>query len=89
MTKKKMKEKLTNMLDVPQEIVLDVPKLVLDSNTSLWIENYKGIITYDENTVKINTNQFIITILGNHLEIDSMTTEELSISGEIASVEYQ
>ena len=89
MKKKNVKQALTNVLDIPQEIVLDVPKIVLNSNTGVWIENYKGIIAYDETTVKINTNQFIITILGQNLSIDSMTTEELTISGSIASLEYQ
>lgn len=86
--KKDIKEKVGDILELPQEIILDIPKLVLIGNKSLTIENYKGIIEYDENLIRINTNSHMIKITGNMLEIKVITAEEMLIVGDILTIEY-
>ena len=40
----KLRKKLNKILDMPSEIVLNTPKITLDSNESILIENYKSIL---------------------------------------------
>jgi len=87
--KKKIKQKIKESLEMPAEIIMNSPKIVLDSNLNVWIENYLEIIEYSDISVKVNTSDFIIKIVGEKLLIDFITNEDLSISGRIFSVVYE
>lgn len=87
--KKKIKQRIKETLEMPAYVVMNSPKVVLDSNLNVWIENYTGIIEYSQDTVKVNTADFIIKISGQNLLIDFITNEDLSVSGKIISVVYE
>lgn len=38
------KEKILNKLDLPSDISLDLPKIIVIGNREITIENHKGII---------------------------------------------
>ena len=85
---RRFKEKISTVLDVPQEIVMDVPRIVFDSNTKVFIENYKGISEYANDSIKVNAGRYIISISGTDMEIKSMTAEEVFIEGWIKSLDF-
>lgn len=87
--KKKIKQKIKKTLDMPAEIIMNSPKIVLDSDSNAWVENYTGIIEYSDKEVKLNTTDFIVKITGEGLLMDFITNEDLSISGKITSVVYE
>jgi len=86
--KKDIKEKLAEAFVLPKEIVLDLPKLTLTGNNQICIENYKGIIEYDSERIRINSAKGLIKILGKNLEINTITNEELFITGQISNIEF-
>ncbi|MDP4181976.1 MAG: sporulation protein YqfC [Bacillota bacterium] len=86
--KVKLKERVTEVLDLPKEVVLDIPKLTMIGNTNLIIENYKGIIEYDLEKIRINTGIGIIRICGCALFIKEITSEDIMVNGKIVSLEY-
>ncbi len=85
---KKIKEKISTVLSIPQEIVMDVPRIVFDSNTKVYIENFKGISEYSGENIKINAGRYIISLSGEGMEIKSMTGEEVMIEGLIKAVNF-
>ena len=87
--KKKIKQKIKKTLDMPAEIIMNSPKIVHDSDSNAWVENYTGIIEYSDKEVKLNTADFIVKITGEGLLMDFITNEDLSISGKITSVVYE
>jgi len=84
----KIKEKISTILSIPQEIISDVPRIVFDSNTKVYIENFKGISEYGTDSIKINAGRYIISLTGENMEIKSMTTEEAVIEGYFKSVDF-
>lgn len=86
--KKKIKEKVSELLELPREVVLDVPKLVFIGNNDLTIENYKGIIEYNDKVIRINTSTSMIKLTGQNLEIKTITAEEILIGGNISTLEF-
>ena len=86
--KEDIKEKITEMLELPKEVVMDVPKLTFIGNKHLSVENYKGIIEYTDRVVRINTNNHMLKITGQNLEINNITSEEIQISGNISTLEF-
>jgi sporulation protein YqfC len=82
-----LKEKITEMLDLPKEIVLNVPKMTVVGNSDIIIENYRGIIEYDTIRIRVNTAIGIIKIYGTGLSIKAITSEDIIVSGEINQIE--
>ncbi|OPZ90329.1 MAG: YabP family protein [Firmicutes bacterium ADurb.Bin419] len=83
-----LKEKMSELLELPKDIVLNVPKLTMIGNGDLLIENFKGIIEYDDDRIRVNTNSGIIKICGTRLGIKEITSEDLMVNGEISSLEF-
>ena len=84
----KIREKLSDVLAVPQSIMLDVPRIVFDSNTKIFIENYKGVSEFSDTCIKINAGRYIIHLFGEKLDIKVMTSEEIEIEGIISKMEF-
>ncbi len=86
---RKLKEKLSDIMNIPDELICGTPRIEFDSNKSVWIENYKGIIEYSDTVVRINTSDFIIALSGINLTISSISPEDVCIAGNISSVEFK
>ena len=50
---KSLKQKFLTAMDLPIELLNDVPRITLIGNNNLLIENHKGIIEYDENIIRL------------------------------------
>lgn len=83
-----LKERMTEILELPKEVVLNMPKLTMLGNGDLIIENYKGIIEYENGRMRINTSSGIIRVTGSFLVIKEITSEDIIINGEISALEF-
>ncbi len=83
-----LKEELSEALELPKEIVLDLPKISLIGKIQLIIENHKGIIEYTPMQIRIGSNSGIIKIQGKNLYIKTIVKEEIIITGEIDAFEF-
>jgi len=81
------KKTLTGALELPLDIALDLPKIIITGNLRVDITNHKGIIEYREDIIRINSNIGIIKVQGEAMEIKNILIEEISINGNIESVE--
>ena len=86
--KPKIKEKVADALELPKEVILNIPKFTMLGTGNLVIENYKGVIEYDDNRVRINTGSGMVKITGERLFIREITSEDIMVEGEIKSVEF-
>ncbi|WP_130806628.1 sporulation protein YqfC [Senegalia massiliensis] len=82
-----IKTNIAEVLELPKEIVLDLPKITLIGNIQLYIENHKGIVEYSKERIRINSKSGIIRIIGNDLVIKNIVSEEVVVSGKIINVE--
>ena len=86
--KPKLKERIAEVLELPKEIVLNIPKLTMIGNSGLIIENYKGVSQYDDNKVRINTGVGVSRISGEGLVIKEITSENILVDGVITNIEF-
>ncbi|MBE7048992.1 MAG: sporulation protein YqfC [Ruminococcaceae bacterium] len=84
--KKARGRRLSALLDVPLDMVADVPRMTLNDNRELAIENYKSIECYEPSEIRLRSKDYRITILGCGLQIIAITDEEMLINGEIQSL---
>lgn len=92
MKKDKIKYKenrFEHLLDFPKEIVTSLPKFTILGFEEMLIENYKGILEYEEFYIKISTYIGIVNINGFHLKLDQMKDESILITGEIESISLE
>jgi len=83
-----LKEKVSSMLELPKEVVMDYPVISMVGNEELHIENYKGILEYDTERIRICTTHGIIKVEGRSLLLKTMTMEEILIKGIIIKIEF-
>lgn len=81
--------KFTQMLDMPRELDKRQTKVTIISFDEILIENYKGIMEYEEFFVKINTEIGVININGFNLNLEQMTNEDVLVKGVINSIDLE
>ena len=54
--KKQRKNRMDKMLEIPKEVYSNIPKLSVTGFEEMVIENYKGILEYEEFFVRISTH---------------------------------
>jgi len=86
--KKSFREKLSETLELPKELVLDIPRITLVGNKDMMIENYKRIVEYGSSCLKLKTGSGIVKIKGNGLLIREISAEHILVEGEITDMEF-
>ena len=83
------KEFIAQKLDIPIEVMIDIPKIIITGKEEITIENHKGIVAFSENEIKVSSKKGIIKIQGNNFEIFYMGSNSLTINGEIRAISYE
>lgn len=86
--KEEVKRKISDALDLPKDVVLNIPKVTITGRIAVFIENHKGIIQYSSQKVKVNTPIGIVIIKGNGLSIKSILADEITIEGNISALDF-
>lgn len=82
------KEIIVEKLDFPKDVLLDVPKIIVVGRNEVTIENHKGILVFEREKIKINTNMSPIEIKGSQFEILYIAASTITIKGYFDSIEY-
>ena len=87
--KKRKINKIDKMLEMPEEIYSNVPKLTIKGFEEIIIENYKGILEYEEYFASISTYIGIVNIKGYNINLEQMTNDDIKIIGKIECIELE
>ena len=87
--KNKMRSRINRVLEVPDEVNLNVPKVTILNFEEMVIENYKGILEYQDFFIRIQTNIGIVNVNGFNLSLEEMTTDDLMVKGKIESLDFE
>lgn len=79
---------LAGLLEIPQDIVLDLPRITMLGNKQLLVENHKGIIEYTPSTVRVKLNQGELTVNGANLALGNLQADQILIEGTINELKY-
>ena len=87
--KKNNLQTLAGIFDIPEDIVLDLPRITMLGNKQVLVENHKGIIEYNETIVRINLSQGELVICGSDLMLGNLQVEQILVEGTVAEIKYQ
>ena len=83
---KNTRNKIEKLLEIPVEVTTNIPKITLIGFNQLMIENYTGVIEYEEYLVKINSSIGIIIIEGNKINLNQINENDVLISGVLSKI---
>lgn len=83
------KNRFNQILEMPREIDSKEPKITIISFDEILIENYKGILEYEEFFIKIDTEIGTIDVNGYKLTLEQITGDDIAIKGTIKSIELE
>ncbi|MCF6466527.1 sporulation protein YqfC [Clostridium sp. Cult2] len=82
-----IKYNISEALELPKDVVLDLPKITIIGNIQLNISNHKGIIEYTQETLRINSSIGIVKVSGKDMELKTILSEEIIVKGNIEKIE--
>jgi len=81
-------QKLAGLLEIPQDIVMDLPRITMLGNKQLLVENHKGIIEYTPSLVRIKLSQGELIVKGSGLTLGNFQAEQILIEGTVREIQY-
>lgn len=80
---------LAEGLELPKDVSCGVVIVTVTGRRALVIENYRGIVSYDDDCIVIQTKDCRVTVCGCRLRVDYYTNEEMKIVGLIHQISYE
>ena len=86
--RKKLKGWATKILDLPHDVVLDMPRVTMIGNVQLYIENHRGVMSFSGELLELGLSRGHLEVRGKDLVIRAILTEEVLVEGTIEDVKY-
>ncbi len=82
------KSSFARNFDVTRDTMLGMPIITAIGNCQIYIENFKSIMEYRCDLIKLLTKRGMVLVYGDCLEILYYDDEEISIKGRIKKIEF-
>lgn len=80
---------MVESLELPKDLMYGASIVTITGRREVLIENYKGILEYNEEYIRVQAKNVKITIFGKQLTIEYYTNEDMKVVGFIKSIEYE
>ncbi|WP_031513262.1 sporulation protein YqfC [Desulfofalx alkaliphila] len=84
--RKRIKRQVSDFLEIPSDVMLDLPKIVLVGDLQVFIENHRGIVEYTSEVVRVIVGEGEICINGKNLTIRNIMADEIIVEGKIMNI---
>lgn len=81
-------EKISDNLNISKDILMGASIMHITGQYEMYIENYKNIIEYKDDSVRLQGKNCKILITGKNLHIDYFNNDDMKISGRISNIEF-
>ncbi|WP_433946090.1 sporulation protein YqfC [Paenibacillus sp. SN-8-1] len=85
---RKLRKWSVDILDLPQDLVMDLPRLTMVGNKQLLIENHRGVLHFAPDNLRLALPEGSLSVVGSSLVIKAIMPEEVLIEGDIAAIQY-
>ncbi|MBQ3109882.1 MAG: YabP/YqfC family sporulation protein [Clostridia bacterium] len=81
--------KAEGILDFATGTLGNLPNITLYGTAALEIDNFKSLLDFSPDTVRVNTSDGIVRIDGIKLHLAFMSDESISVKGEIRNLSFE
>ncbi|MBR0276949.1 MAG: YabP/YqfC family sporulation protein [Clostridia bacterium] len=82
-------ERFAQAVDMPKDVISNCSKLTTYNDNQIIVENYKGIMEYSNDTIRIKTGGKMLCIKGSGLHICAITDTDILIEGIFKNVGWE
>jgi sporulation protein YqfC len=79
---------LTKNMELPQDVMMDLPRITMIGHIHIYIENHRGLITFSDKELRLLLKQGQLLIKGKAFVIKAILPEEILLEGKIDQVIY-
>lgn len=83
-----MKNRLSQLFDIPQGAMMGVPQIEIAGNREAVIDGCQGILAYDESMIRLACGKQTIAFSGRNLQISALTRDSAVVTGFITRIEF-
>ncbi len=83
-----MRRWITNKMELPADVMMDLPRITMIGQLHIYIENHRGLLTFSDKEVRLLLKQGQLLIRGNAFVIKTILPEEIMLEGKIEHVQY-
>lgn len=83
----KASEQFAEIFEIPKEVIANNTLIHMTGNSDIFIENFRGILSYSNDRIVVKGNGLKYYIIGKRLIIVYYTNEDMRISGIIQSIQ--
>lgn len=84
----RMRNWITNKMELPADVMMDLPRITMIGQLHIYIENHRGLLTFSDKEVRLLLKQGQLLIKGNAFVIKTILPEEIMLEGKIEHVQY-
>lgn len=86
--KHQMRSWITDKMDLPADVMMDLPRITMIGHIHIYIENHRGLLTFKDNEVRLLLKNGQLLIKGSSFVIKTILPEEILLEGKIDQVIY-
>ncbi|MFS0780867.1 sporulation protein YqfC [Bacillus sp. 1P06AnD] len=86
--KQKLKQMISDSINLPNDVMMDLPRITMIGQLHIYIENHRGLIAFSEEEIRLLLKQGQLLIKGQDLVIKAILPEEIMLEGTIQSVAF-
>ncbi len=79
---------MAQKMDLPQDVMMDLPRITMIGQIHIYIENHRGLITFTDKELRLLLKQGQLQIKGKSFVIKTILPEEILLEGKIDQVIY-
>lgn len=85
---KSTKNKLKQVLQSTKDALLLNSQIEIVSNTHVVIQGAKGIVEYNDDSIRVKLNDKEVQFYGENLSIECLSQDSMELKGRISRIEY-
>jgi sporulation protein YqfC len=86
--RQRVKKMAAEMLDVPKDSILDLPRITLIGGLQVYVENYRGVLEFRDDLLRLQLTQGELQVYGKELMLKTIYPTEVMIEGSISGIKY-
>lgn len=83
---RKLRQLTAVLLDLPQDVALDLPRVTMIGNIQMTVENHKGVLHFSSDTLRLATESGEMEISGQDMVIRQIGEEDVFVEGKFVGV---
>ncbi|MGZ0086434.1 sporulation protein YqfC [Caldibacillus thermoamylovorans] len=86
--RQQMKRWMAEKLELPADIMMDLPRITMIGQIHIYIENHRGLLAFSDKELRLLLRNGQLIVRGEQFVIKTILPEEILLEGKINQVTY-